>query len=205
MTAKGRETAVKTKILYFALAVVALALGAASSGFAQSGDGDILEKAINKPSANWIVYGPNQKTAAVKDKTVAGGGGMKVDVQKASANPWEIGAQQPITGKVSKNDVMLVAFWAKAEAVGGGAAEANLSGVRIQQATAPYDAAMEGSVKVSGAAWKMYTVPGRAAMDIPAGGANVSLHLGSAKQTVVLGPVFVLDFGPDYDLRKLAH
>lgn len=195
----------KTKILYFALAVVALALGAASSGFArQSGDGDILQKAINKPSANWTVYGPNQKTAPVKDKTVAGGGGMRVEVSKASANPWEVGAQQAITGKVSKNDVILVAFWAKAEAVDGGAAEANLSAVRVQQAAAPYDAATQGSVKVSGAEWKMYTVPGRASMDIPAGGANVSLHLGSAKQTVFLGPVFVLDFGPDYDLKKLA-
>ncbi|MBO9543124.1 hypothetical protein [Caulobacter sp.] len=195
----------KTKILYFALAVVALALGAASSGFAQSGDGDILQKAINKPSANWQVYGPDQKTSPVKDKTVAGGGGMKVEVQKASANPWEVGAQQPITGKVSKNDVILIAFWAKAEAVDGGAAEANLSAVRVQQPAAPYDAAVQGSAKISGAEWKMYTVPGRASMDIPAGGANVSLHLGSAKQTVFLGPVFVLDFGPDYDLKKLAQ
>lgn len=194
-----------TKLLYIALAVLALAVGAASPGFSrQSDDGDILKKAINKPSANWQVYGPGQKTSAVKDKTLAGGGAMKVEVQAASDKPWQVEAQQGLTGKVAKGDVMLVAFWAKAESVDGGPAEATIAAVRVQQAGAPYDAAMQGSAKV-GAEWKMYTVPGRATLDIPAGGANVSLHLGAARQTVLLGPVFVLDFGPDYDLKKLAQ
>jgi hypothetical protein len=194
------------KTLWIAMSVAVLSLGAATPTLArQSGDGDILQKAINKPSANWQVYGANQKAGAVKDKTVAGGGGMKVEVQKASDKPWEVGAQQAIIGKISKNDVILVAFWAKAEAVDGGAAEATVSAVRVQQSSAPYDAAVQGQAKVSGADWKMYTVPGRAAMDIAAGGANVALHLGSARQTLVLGPVFVLDFGPDFDLRKLAQ
>ena len=40
----------KMKLLYIAMAVLALAVGAASPGLArQSGDGDILQKAINKP------------------------------------------------------------------------------------------------------------------------------------------------------------
>ncbi len=195
----------KTKILYIALAIVALALGAASPGFArQSGDGDILQKAINKPSANWAIYGAGQKSAAVKDKAIAGGGAMKVEVQAASDKPWGVGASQPIAGKVTKGDVLLVAFWAKAEGGDGGAAVADISAVRVQQAAAPYDAAMQGGLKVEGE-WKMYTVPGRATIDIPAGAGSVSLHLGAAKQTVLLGPVFVLDFGPDYDLKKLAQ
>ncbi|MET3664481.1 hypothetical protein [Caulobacter sp. 1776] len=195
----------KMKILYIALAIVALALGAASPGFArQAGDGDILQKAINKPSANWAIYGAGQKSSPVKDKAIAGGGAMKVEVQAASEKPWGIGASQPIAGKVAKGDVLLVAFWAKAESVDGGVAAADISAVRVQQAAAPYDAAMQGGLRVEGE-WKMYTVPGRATIDIPAGDGSVSLHLGAAKQTVLLGPVFVLDFGPDYDLRKLAQ
>jgi hypothetical protein len=194
----------KTKLLFVALAVVALALGAASPGFArQSGDGDILQRAINKPSSNWAIYGAGQKNAAVKDKTVQGGGAIKVEVQAASDKPWDVGATQPITGKVTKGDVLLVAFWAKAESVDGGPATADISAVRVQQAAAPYDAAMQGGLKIGGE-WKMYTVPGRATIDIPEGGGSVSLQLGAAKQTVLLGAVFVLDFGPDYDLRKLA-
>ena len=190
------------KTLCALLSVAVLSLG--GPALARQDDGDILRKAINKPSANWQVYGAGQKTKPVKDKAVAGGGGMRVEVLAASDKPWDVGAQQPIDGKVSKNDVILVAFWAKAESVDGGAAEGTVSAVRVQQAAAPYDAAMQGSTKVSGD-WKMYTVPGRASMDIPAGGANVALHLGSARQTLVLGPVFVLDFGPDYDLKKLAQ
>lgn len=195
----------KMKILYIALAVVALALGAASPGFArQSGDGDILQKAINKPSANWAVYGAGQKTTAVKDKTVQGGGATKVEVQTASDRPWGVGVSQGLTGKVTKGDVLLVAFWAKAEAVDGGPASADISAVRVQLAAAPYDAALQGGLKIGGE-WKMYTVPGRATIDIPAGGGSVALHVGAAKQTLLLGPLFVLDFGPDYDLNKLAN
>lgn len=194
----------KTKILYIALAILALALGAASPGFArQSGDGDIMQKAINKPSANWSIYGAGQKNTAIKDKSVQGGGAIKVEVQAASGKPWDVGAAQPIAGKVTKGDVLLVAFWAKAESVDGGPATANIPAVRVQQSAAPYEAAIQGGVKV-GSEWKMYTVPGRAAIDIPAGEGSVGLHLGSARQTVLLGAVFVLDFGPDYDLKKLT-
>lgn len=194
----------KMKLLYIALAALALAIGAASPGLArQSGDGDIMQKAINKPSATWGVYGPGQKSAPVKDKTVQGGGATKIEVQAASANPWDVGASQPLTGKITKGDVLLVAFWAKAEPVDGGPASAEIPAVRIQQSAAPYDAALQGGIKVGGE-WKMYTVPGRAQIDIPAGEGAVGLHLGSAKQTVLLGALFVLNFGPDYDLRKLA-
>jgi hypothetical protein len=194
----------KMKLLYIAMAVLALAVGAASPGLArQSGDGDILQKAINKPSANWAIYGAGQKSSPIKDKAVQGGGAMKVEVQAASDKPWDVGASQPITGKVTKGDVLLVAFWAKAEPVDGGPAVADIPAVRIQQASAPYDAALQGGVKVGGE-WKMYTVPGRALIDIPAGQGAIGLHLAAAKQTVLLGPIFVLDFGPDYDLRKLA-
>lgn len=185
--------------------LVALAVGAGSSVLArQDKDGDILQKAINKPSANWQVQGAAQTNKPVKDKAVVGGGGIRVEVAAASEQPWSVAAQQPISGKIAKGDTLLLAFWAKAESVDGGPAAATISGARIQQSSAPYDAAMQGSVKIGGE-WAMHTVPGKAAIDIPAGGGNISLHLASARQTVVLGPVFVLDFGPDYDLSKLAN
>lgn len=193
------------KAVIVAASFLALAAGVGSSVLArQEKDGDILQKAINKPSANWQVQGADQTNKPVKDKTVVGGGGVRIEVAAASAQPWAVAAQQPISGKIARGDTLLVAFWAKAEGVDGGPASATISGVRIQQSVAPYDAALQGSVKVGGE-WAMHTVPGKAAIDIPAGGGNISLHLASARQTVVLGPVFVLDFGPDYDLSKLAN
>jgi hypothetical protein len=192
------------KAIIVAASIAALAIGVGTSVKARQGDGDILQKAINKPSANWQIYGAGQTNKPVKDKTVAGGGGMRVEVAAASDKPWSVGAQQPIAGKITKGDTLLIAFWAKAESVDGGPATATISSARVQQAGAPYDAAMQGSVKVGGE-WAMHTVPGKASIDIPAGGGNVALHLAAAKQTVMLGPVFVLDFGPDYDLSKLAN
>jgi 2-polyprenyl-3-methyl-5-hydroxy-6-metoxy-1,4-benzoquinol methylase len=192
------------KAVIVAASIAALAIGVGTSVKARQGDGDILQKAINKPSANWQIYGAGQTNKPVKDKTVAGGGGMRVEVAAASDKPWSVGAQQPISGKITKGDTLLIAFWAKAESVDGGPATATISSARVQQASAPYDAAMQGAVKVGGE-WAMHTVPGKATIDIPAGGGNVSLHLAAAKQTVTLGPVFVLDFGPDYDLSKLAN
>lgn len=192
------------KAIIVAASIAALAIGVGTSVKARQGDGDILQKAINKPSANWQIYGAGQTNKPVKDKTVAGGGGMRVEVAAASDKPWSVGAQQPISGKITKGDTLLIAFWAKAESVDGGPATATISSARVQQAGAPYDAAMQGSVKVGGE-WAMHTVPGKATIDIPAGGGNVALHLAAAKQTVTLGPVFVLDFGPDYDLSKLAN
>jgi len=191
------------KAIIVAASIAALAIGVGTSVKAQA-DGDILQKAINKPSANWQIYGAGQTNKPVKDKIVAGGGGMRVEVAAASDKPWSVGAQQPISGKITKGDTLLIAFWAKAESVDGGPATATIPSVRVQQAGAPYDAAMQGSVKVGGE-WAMHTVPGKATIDIPAGGGNVALHLAAAKQTVMLGPVFVLDFGPDYDLSKLAN
>jgi hypothetical protein len=192
------------KAMIIAASLVALAVGVGTSVSArQEGEGSILQKAINKPSANWQVYGAGQTNKPVKDKAVVGGGGMRVDITAPTPDkPWSVGAQQSINGKVTKGDTLLIAFWAKAESVDGGPASANIASVRVQQAAAPYDATMQGSVKVGGE-WAMHTVPGKASMDIPAGTGNVSLHLAAAKQSVVLGPVFVLDFGPDYDLSKL--
>jgi hypothetical protein len=169
----------------------------------KAGDGDILKRAINKPSANWQVIGANQANSPVKDKAVVGGGAVRVQVAGRDAQPWAVAAQQPIRDKVSKGDVILVAFWAKAEGVDGGPATATIPAVRVQQSGAPYDAALQGGAVRIGGEWAIYTVPGKAGIDIPAGGGNVSLHLAVARQTVLLGPVFVLDFGPDYDLSKL--
>lgn len=190
-----------TKIAILAVAA-ALSLSAAAPMAAHAAEPaaqGIMKYAINKPSTAWNVYGPGQTNAPVKDKTVQGGSGVRVQVNTATPDkPWDSGAGQGVNGKITKGDVITIAFWAKAEPVDGGPATANISSVRVQQAAEPWGGIVEGKVAVTGE-WQIYTVSGRASMDAEKGGAAVSLHLGSAKQTVVLGPLFVLDFGPNYD------
>jgi hypothetical protein len=150
--------------------------------------------------AAWNVFGAGQTNAPVKDKTVTGGGGVRIKVTTPTPDqPWANGAGQLVDGKIAKSDVITLAFWAKAEPVDGGPATANLSSVGIQQTASPWGSIVAGNVTVTSGEWKLYTVSGRASMDAEKGAAGVGLSLGSAKQTVVLGPLFVLDFGANYD------
>ncbi|MBI1686647.1 hypothetical protein [Caulobacter hibisci] len=188
----------KKTILGAAVAVIALSL---SAPIASARDEGIMKYALNKPSAAWNVYGSGQTNAVVKDKAVTGGGGTRVVVGTPTpAAPWNASGSQAVNGKIAKGDVITVAFWAKAEAVEGGPAAATVTNVRVQQAAEPWGGIVEGgAVKIDSGEWKIYSVSGRAAMDADKGGASVALHLGASKQTVVLGPLFVLDFGANYD------
>ncbi len=183
-------------------ATVVLAIAGPVSAAAPEG---VMKYAINKPSIGWNVYGPGQTNAPVKDKTVMGGGGVRVQVNTATPDkPWDSSAGQAVDGKIAKGDVITVAFWAKAEPVDGGPATATITSVRVQQSAQPWGGIVEGKVEPIGGEWHLYTFSGRAALDAEKGGAGVALHLGGAKQTVVLGPLFVLDFGPNYDPSMTA-
>ena len=192
----------KKTILGAAVAALSLSLVAP---VASARDEGIMKYALNKPSTAWNVYGPGQTNGYVKDKAVAGGCGVRVVVATPDpAAAWRVSGGQAVNGKITKGDVITVAFWAKAEAVEGGPAAATVASVRVQQSSEPWGGIVEGgSVKVDGAEWKIYSVSGRATMDADKGGAGVALHLGSTKQTIVLGPLFVLDFGPKYDESQL--
>jgi hypothetical protein len=180
-----------------ALGMAAMAVAAPPQARAAEG---VMKYAINKPSIAWNVYGPGQTNAPVKDKAVTGGNAVRIQVTTpAPDQPWANAAGQGVEGKITKGDVITVAFWAKAEAVDGGPATATISSVRVQQSAAPWGGIVDGKVEAIGGEWKIYTVSGRAGMDAEKGGASVTLQLGGAKQTVVLGPLFVLDFGPNYD------
>jgi len=184
-------------------AVAALGLSAVAPMTARAAEpaaAGVMKYAINKPSIAWNIYGAGQTNAPVKDKAVTGGNAVRVQVTAPTPDqPWANAAGQGVDGKIAKGDIITVAFWAKAEPVDGGPATANLSSVRIQQTSEPWGGIVEGKVAVTDGEWRIYTVSGRASMDADKGGAGVALHLGSAKQTVVLGPLFVLDFGPNYD------
>jgi hypothetical protein len=190
------KTAILAAVAALSLSTTAPPMAKAAEPAAQG----IMKYAINKPSTAWNVYGPGQTNAPVKDKAVVGGAGVRIQVTAPSPDkPWESSAGQGVDGKITKGDIITIAFWAKAEPVDGGPATANLSSVGVQQTAAPWGGVVGGSVAVTSGEWKLYTVSGRASMDAEKGAAGVGLHLGSAKQTVVLGPLFVLDFGPNYD------
>ena len=164
---------------------------------AQTAD-DLAQRRITDPVKDqWNIQGKEQKASIIEAKGVPGDAAIRVRVNRAGKNPWDVQAQSSISGAIKKGDVVLFAFWARAD---GAPAKVN---ARVQQVAAPYTGVAEGAGLTIAPEWKMHTVSGRSPLDLAPGAASAAVHLGMAKQTVELGPHMVLNFGPDYDMSRL--
>ena len=163
--------------------------------------GNVLDRAINQPGSNWALYGANQKSKMIKTKGVPGEEAMRVEVTAKGANPWDVGALSPIQKAIGAGDAVLVAVWMHAPNLKDGET-APISFFGATEAAEPYGNIAAGNVDV-GKEWKLYYASGKAPKAYAPGAARVTVHLAGAKQLVELGPVFVLDFGPNYDPAKL--
>ncbi|MFN3669541.1 MAG: hypothetical protein ACK4VY_09560 [Brevundimonas sp.] len=187
-------------------AAVALLAGAAAPSTAQEAPAaparpSVLDQAVNGIHvSSYNVYGPGQ-THAIVESSVQGGRALRVDVATAGANPWDVGAGSVTTKPVRNGDVLLLAVWLRAERLPAGAETARVN-VRLQEAAAPYAEIGSADVRV-GPEWKMYFAQGVATRDYAPGAAGATIQLASASQAIDLGPVFILDFGPDYDRTTL--
>lgn len=161
----------------------------------------VLDKAVNTPGTNWSIYGTAQRSKLGKTQGVPGDQAMRVDVTAKGANAWDVGAQSPIQKAIGAGDAILVAVYLRAPLL----KEGETASIPFLGATdkAPPYATLVGNPVTIGNQWKLYYASGKAAQAVPAGTANVAVHLAAAKQVIELGPVFVLDFGPDYNLAKL--
>ncbi|WP_109806213.1 hypothetical protein [Sphingosinithalassobacter portus] len=149
---------------------------------------------INTPNVqDWSVYGDGQTHRVTRDGDVQGGGAMIVTIPAKPAHSWDIGASTPIQGAIRKGDALVFAFWAKLES-GGDGGTTTIQAV-VQQSAAPYAAAFSGDITVSGE-WKLVHITGVSPQDFGPGEANGALSIGTARQTLALGPAFVLDLGP---------
>lgn len=165
-------------------AVFFLTVALAPFAFAQN---DVSKQLLNDPNTAWTVYGP-QSHKKVRDKSVQGGGAVEVSVAARGAHPWDTAAQVPISGKIAAGDHILAAAWLKATTASGAPADLNM---RIQATTAPYDAVAEKQQDV-GDGWKLYSLDTIAGHGCAPEACALVIHLGSARQTVALGPAFVL-------------
>jgi hypothetical protein len=71
-------------------------------------------------------------------------------------------------------------------------------------ASAPYPAIAGAPAKLTNQ-WQVYFASGKSPQAFAANGAQVTVHLGSAKHIIQLGPVKVYDLGSDFDMRRLPH
>ena len=171
--------------------------GASVPAMAQdaSGADDIMNKIINVPSpAAYRVDGIKNPPKPRKDDTVQGGQALRVQVPGKGANTWSVAVANPINKPVKAGDNIIIAFWAKLAKGENGATSASLPYNALQLASAPYSAIFNGPATI-GPEWKLHEVKGKVDKDYAAGALNVSLHLATGKQTIDLGPIFVLNMG----------
>lgn len=175
------------KLIFSALAFTALAFGA-------NAQDDILKKAINNPAvASYQIFGATQTNSEIADTAVQGGKARRVIIASGSDQPWTAAAQMPITGKMAKGERIVAAVWLKAAVTENGAP--GTVTLRLQQSSAPYTGLAQKTVTLK-PTWELYTVDVSMPEDYAKGTANLALQLAHAKQTIDIGPAFVLNMGP---------
>ena len=175
--------------------VMGIALALAAPAAAQEAEDAIVDKIINlPPPAAHVVNGLVGKPKVRKDESVQGGKSLRIPVPGKGADPWSVSLSNPIEKAVKAGDSIVLAFWARLEKGPEGAASATIPYAGVQLAKEPYTAIMTEPVTI-GPEWKLHEIRGKAERDYAAGELNVSLHLATAKQTIDVGPVFVLNMG----------
>jgi hypothetical protein len=178
------------------IAAVFLAAAAVALPQALRAQDDLVNKIVNRPPVTaWRIDGSSGKSKIVSDPAVQYGKALRVEVPGKGEHPWSIAASNPIDKPVKAGDNLVLAYWVRLEKGENGATTATLPFNAIQLSADPYTPVFAQPVDI-GPQWKMVEVKGKADRAYAAGQLNVSIHLATAKQTIDLGPVFVLDMGP---------
>lgn len=181
----------------------AFALAILATSPASAGDDEWAQKAINNPADSWGIWG-TQKIQFMKDHKLPGGDFRRVTISPLPDKPWDIGGYVAITKPVKKGDVLLLAFWARAEKTPAGSDFIDVSG-RIHESAPPSASITPETQFLIGREWKLYYASGTADKDYPVGALGCGMVLGTGVQTVDLGPAYIVDYGPGYDLTKLPQ
>ena len=166
-------------------------VGTAPGAVAQD---DLVDRIISVPvPAQYRVEGVRNARVRTDDR-VQGGKALRVPVPGRSDQPWTVQVAVPINRAVRAGDNLVLAFWARLEQGKEGATSATLPYNAVQLAAEPYTAIFSGPATI-GPEWAMHEIRGRADRDYADGALSVSLHLATGRQTVDIGPVFVLNMG----------
>jgi hypothetical protein len=182
--------------------LVVMPVAAAMAQTPPAAGGSIFDKAVNAPGIGWSVYGPNQTARQVPAAEVPGGAAVRVQVNHAGAHPWDVGAGYPTIKPIAAGDTLLVMVYLRApDAKPDAGASVPIGAI---EADPPFTSIAGETVKV-GSGWKRYFAAGVASKAMAPGKARISLQLAGAKQVVEVGPAFLLDLGPGFDVAKLPH
>jgi hypothetical protein len=153
-------------------------------------------KAINQAESLqlWQSYGEGLTKGLVPAKNMPGGTATAINMSSLGKNVYDAGINIPIAEALTQGDVLTIAFVARtisAETDTG----AGKVAIRVQHNKPPYNGFGDNVLNL-GPNWKVYQLRTQAKIDVPAGEAVVALHLAGAKQSLEIGPVYVVNAGP---------
>ncbi len=151
---------------------------------------------INDPTKqDWVVYGTGESHKPVPAKGMPGGAAIQFAVGGVGKKPYDVGTNVPITDAIAEGDVLTLAFLARTISADTPDGLGKI-GLRIQRNVAPAYPGFADNMLSIGPNWKLYQLRTQAKMNIAKGEGVLALQLAGAKQTVEVGPAYVLNAGP---------
>jgi len=191
---------------HFVLAA-ALGLTAAAPAFSETVDPlqseTLIRKVINEPGTAYTFYGDGLTSKPMKDPDIPGGVFVRVEVNRKGAQPWDAGGGYAVRKPIKAGDVIFFAIYARAPDLEDGET-ASMPGLGVCQDGSPYAPIAIADKRITNQ-WAVYYISAKATTGWQRGQAHVAMQLAADKQVIDLGPVFVLDLGPDYDINTLPH
>lgn len=164
---------------------------APSSTLATLDPNTIPSKIVNDPSAPEI---RGAKGKLIDDPKVTGGKAMRIVVPRKGQNAWDISVNSAIKKPIKAGDTLLLVFDARLVEGENGATTTTLPWSSVSLTSPPWSGIIGSSADI-GPNWKTVEIKGRADKDYAAGQLGAGINLATAKQTVDLGPIIVLDLG----------
>ena len=165
--------------------------------------GDSVRTVIDDRGLAWELWGAATGIPKI-DPRVKGGIVQRITIPAKPKNSWEAGSWAAVTMPVHKGDVLLFAFWARAETKPANSDAILLYGEINEYAPPNRSVTPKTPMFVTGD-WKIHYGNGIADKDYPPDSLTVSLQLGTGQQTIDLGPLIITNYGPGYNLAKLPH
>lgn len=181
-----------------AIAAAALLLLPASIAQAQE---DPWSRVINMETAgNWGLNPERPRPQLVDTQHPSFAQALRVRGRNGT-NPWDATASTPTGGDIAQGDTIMVMLFARAEQPAEGGTRLPL---RIQLTGAPYTGALDASFNLT-TDWHAYCASAVASQDFREEVSALQLHLATGQSVIDLGPVFVFNFGQNYDQANLPR
>ena len=150
----------------------------------------------------WTLDGNEMDVKLLEGEPVPDGQAIELKIKGRTRNLWDVRVSAFNTADIKQGDTVFVSLWAKTVKAPRGEDTGYLPKLLLQENGDDYSDFGSWTVPLSDD-WDRYQFYGTAMQDFVPGEFGVVIHLGRYRQTIALGPVFVLNLGPDADTSAL--